>query len=56
MTACTYLATVSVALATAGITIIFDEGKMARIESLAVRQCADLDLSCACDVSAYVCA
>jgi hypothetical protein len=30
------LATISVALATAGITIIFDENKMARIEQLAV--------------------
>jgi hypothetical protein len=36
MTACTYLATISVALATAGITIIFDENKMSRIEQLAV--------------------
>jgi hypothetical protein len=32
MTACTYLATISVALATAGITIIFDDVKIQRIE------------------------
>eukprot|EP00775_Hariotina_reticulata_P004562 gene4562-4816_t len=34
MTSCTYLATVSVALATAGITIIFDESKTQRIRQL----------------------
>jgi hypothetical protein len=32
MTACTYLATISVALATAGITIIFDDNRMQRIQ------------------------
>jgi hypothetical protein len=32
MTACTYLATISVALATAGITIIFDDTRMQRIQ------------------------
>ncbi|WIA30626.1 hypothetical protein OEZ86_000704 [Tetradesmus obliquus] len=36
MTACTYLATISVALATAGITIIFDDTKIQRIQQLAL--------------------
>lgn len=35
MTACTYLATISVALATAGLTIIFDDSKIQRIRALA---------------------
>jgi len=36
MTSCTYLATVSVVLATAGITILFDESKTKRIRQLSV--------------------
>lgn len=36
MTACTYLATISVVLATAGITIIFDESKIERMRQLAI--------------------
>lgn len=41
MTSCTYLATVSVVLATAGITILFDENKTARIRELAVSGAGD---------------
>jgi hypothetical protein len=39
MTSCTYLATVSVVLATAGITILFDESKTRRIRQLSVSFC-----------------
>jgi hypothetical protein len=36
MSACVMLATISVAIATAGITLIFDDAKIARIRVLAV--------------------